>query len=99
MKQALWLFGGPLIWLASVALLALIGARGCAPSSLVLLIQLAALAGCVALLYRALSRVRSPANAGDDSARMRHFMAGGITVLSMAAIGATASSATLSASC
>lgn len=99
MTQALYLFGGPLIWLANVALLAMIGARGCAPSSLVLAIQLAALAGCVALLYRALSRVRSPANAGNDSARLRHFVAGGITVLSMAAIGATAFSATLSASC
>lgn len=89
----------PLIWLASMALLAAIGSRGCAPAGVVLGIQFAALAACMALLYRALSRVRSPANAGKDRERLRHFIVGGSAVLSMAAIGGTAFFATLTAAC
>ncbi len=97
--RALPILAPPLIWLASLALLAVIGARGCASSGVVLSIQFAALAACIALLYRALSRVRSPANAGKDQERLWHFIAGGSAVLSMAAIGGTAFFATLTASC
>ncbi len=97
--RVLFLLAGPAVWLASLGLLLLIGARGCAATGTVLTIQFVAIALCVALLYRALSRVRNPALAGDDRARLWHFMAGGTAVLSMAAIGASAFFATLSASC
>lgn len=99
MGWALYILAGPLIWLTSLLLVEAIGARGCAPTGVVLTIQLLAVAGCVAVVYRALGQVRSPANAGDDKARFRHFMAGGAAVLSMAAIGAGTFFAMLTARC
>jgi len=99
MQRLVEVLAGPLIWLASLAVVSWIGARGCAPAGVVLLILCVALAGCIGVLYRALSRVRSPALAGNDQARLWHFVAGGTAALSMAAIGATAFYATLTASC
>lgn len=95
----LHMLAGPLIWLASLAVVAVVGARGCAAGGAILVIQLLAVAGCVVVFYRALAQVRNPANAGNDKARFRYFMAGGVAVLSMAAIGAGAFSAQMTASC
>jgi len=98
-SRALYVLGGPLIWLASLLLLLGIGAQGCAGSGLVLAIQLLAVAGCVAILYRALTAVRTPSLAGNDQARLLHFFAGGLAVLAMVAIGASALATSYAASC
>lgn len=99
MRWILYILAGPLIWLASLTLVGAIDAGGCASTGVVLAILLLALAGCVALVYRALSQVRSSANAGNEKVRFRHFMAGGAAALSMAAIGASAFFAMLTTSC
>ena len=99
MSRALYVLGGPLIWLASLLLLLGIGAQGCAGSGLVLAIQLLAVAGCVAILYRSLTAVRTPSLAGNDQARLLHFFAGGLAVLAMVAIGASALATSYAASC
>jgi len=95
----LYVLGGPLIWLANLLLLALADARGCVPDAAVVGIQSGAAAGCIALLYRALSGVRDPASAGNEHLRLTHFIAGGVTVLSMVAIGMTALPSALMAAC
>ena len=99
MGWVLYILAGPSIWLASLLLVGAVRVDGCAPAGVVVGILLVALAGCVALVYRALSQVRSPANAGNDKVRFRYFMAGGAAVMSMAAIGASAFFALLSTRC
>lgn len=93
--RLLYLLGGPLIWLGSLLLLALARMGGCAPLSLVLVIQFAALAGCVVLMYQALRNVRRRVPGRPERERLRHFAAGGSAVLGMGLIGATAFSASL----
>lgn len=97
MKATLYVLSGPLIWLASLLLLLVIGARGCAPGAVVTTIQLVAVAGCVAVLYHALSCTRQPAVA--ERKRTRHFIAGGAAVLGAIGIGATALISAVGATC
>lgn len=97
MSRLLYVLGGPLIWVASLAVLALVGARGCAGTGAVIGVLLLAVAGCAWLMYVALRRVRG--TAPTASGRMWHFAAGGTAALAMAAIGATAFLASLSTRC
>ena len=93
----LYVLSGPLIWLASLLLLQVMGARGCAAGGAVMTVQFLAVGGCVAVLYHALSCTRQPSVA--ERTRVRHFMAGGAAVLGAVGIGATALVSALGVTC
>ena len=80
LASVLYLLGGPLVWLGSLALLALAGLRGCAPLSLVLVIQFAALAGCALLMYHALRNVRRAVPGRTEGRRLPRPRAKTLTV-------------------
>lgn len=93
----LYVLAGPLIWLTSLAALAVLGTWNCGSAGLTVLVELLAIAACMAVMYRALDHARR--GNGSERQRLPHFFAAGAAALGMVGIGATAVAALLATSC
>lgn len=96
---ALHVLSAPLIWVASLCVIGLIGSFACAGTTTVVGIQLLALAGCAVVLYRALTALRASPPGSAQPRRMRYFLTGAAAVISIGGIGATALLASLATRC
>lgn len=97
MTTGLYVLAGPLIWLASLVSLSVLGTWNCGEAGLTVLVELMAIAACMAVMYHALDHARR--EAGSERERLPYFFAAGAAALSMAGIGATAVAALLATSC